>query len=85
MTGNVDPMSVEAFKRCGFDGLVAKPYTQQDVEQLIVRTGALLASPVARGAPREFWSTLTNGGGGGGGGDGGGGGGGGGVATSVVA
>jgi CheY-like chemotaxis protein len=28
MTGNVDPTSVRAFKRSGFDGLLAKPFTQ---------------------------------------------------------
>jgi hypothetical protein len=28
MTGNVDPTSIGAFRRCGFDGLLAKPFTQ---------------------------------------------------------
>jgi CheY-like chemotaxis protein len=28
MTGNVDPTSIRVFKRSGFDGLLAKPFTQ---------------------------------------------------------
>jgi CheY-like chemotaxis protein len=28
MTGNVDPTSMRVFKRSGFDGLLAKPFTQ---------------------------------------------------------
>jgi CheY-like chemotaxis protein len=28
MTGNVDPTSIAVFHSCGFDGLLAKPFTQ---------------------------------------------------------
>ena len=58
VTGNVDPMSIEVFKRSGFDGLVAKPYSQRDVERLLVRTRQISALPVAAGEPRQFWSSL---------------------------
>ena len=60
VTGNVDPVSVEVFKRSGFDGLAAKPYSIEDVAQLIARARWLLERPApAAGAPREWWSTLA--------------------------
>ena len=58
VTGNVDPRSIEVFKRSGFDGILAKPYLQADVVRLLARARALLHDPVVMGRPRGFWNSL---------------------------